>query len=129
MPKPAQFDNWPTGEKISYGPYMAVVERIVDGDTLYVFIDPGLNIYPYHSIRLADVDAPEMFSGDAIEREKGRQARAYLESLLPVGTQTILNTDHDRTTFGRYIGWLTRVSDGLVINDELAAWLIGQGFR
>src|SRR5215217_2269652 len=128
MPKPAQFDDWPTQGKIPYGPYMAVVERIVDGDTLYVFIDPGLNVYPYHSIRLADVDAPELFTGDSIERDKGRKARAYLEALLPVGTQIILNTDRDRTTFGRYIGWLTRVSDGLDVNGVLTDWLTEQGF-
>lgn len=128
MPKPAQFDNWPAGKEIPYGPYMASVERIVDGDTLYVFIDPGLNGYPYHSIRLGDVDAPELFTSDPIEREKGRKARAYLESLLPVGTHVILSTDRDRTTFGRYIGWLKRVSDGLDVNGVLTDWLTEQGF-
>ena len=127
MPKPAQFNDWPSSLEIPYGPYRAVVERIVDGDTLYVFIDPGFNQYPYHSIRLADVDAPEMFSGDAAEREKGRKARDYLAALVPVGTPVVLDTDRDRTSFARYIGWLMR-EDGMHINQVMTEWLTEQGF-
>jgi hypothetical protein len=35
MSKPAQFQNRPDGLEVPYGPYRAVIERVVDGDTAH----------------------------------------------------------------------------------------------
>lgn len=103
MPSPKQFANWPEVLAPSFGPYRAVVDRIVDGDTLYMLVDLGFNVYVYHSVRIMDIDAPELYTSDLIEREKGRASRAYLESVAPPETKCLIETDKDKRTFGRYV--------------------------
>lgn len=41
--------------------YKAKVERIVDADTIDVSIDCGFHIYTRKRLRLARIDAPEIF--------------------------------------------------------------------
>lgn len=36
MSKPSQFQGWPESLDVPYGPYRAVIERVVDGDTVHV---------------------------------------------------------------------------------------------
>ena len=75
MSKPSQFNDWPDSLDVKWE-YRAVIDRIVDGDTLYAYIDQGLNNYAYESIRLQDVNAPELFSGD--DRVAGGEDRGAL---------------------------------------------------
>jgi hypothetical protein len=35
MTKPTQFQGWPENLDVPYGPYRAVIERVVDGDTVH----------------------------------------------------------------------------------------------
>jgi endonuclease YncB( thermonuclease family) len=100
--KPSQFNDWPESLPVMYGPYRAVVDRVVDGDTVYMLISPGFNVYTYESIRIMGIDAPELYRGTEEERERGKAAKEYLESIAPVGTQCVIRTDKDRTSFGRY---------------------------
>ena len=100
--KPSQFESWPESLPIHYGPYRAVVDRVVDGDTLYMLISPGFNVYTYESIRVMGIDAPETNRGTEEEKEFGRSAREYLRQIAPPGTQCVIRTDKDRTSFGRY---------------------------
>jgi micrococcal nuclease len=122
LTKPAQFNDWPASIQPGYGPYRAVVERIVDGDTLYAFVDLGLNKYAYESVRLKDVNAPELFTSDPLERERGRLARAKLESVCPPGTKALMHTQKDAASFGRYVATLT-LADGTVVNAAMNDYL------
>jgi len=103
MSKPTQFQEWPEGLNVPYGPYRAVIERVVDGDTVHVGASLGFDEYAYRMIRLKDAYAPELFSGPPEERERGKAARDFLVGLLPVGTKCRLTTERDVTTFGRYV--------------------------
>ena len=40
--------------------YRAKVLRIIDGDTVVVCIDKGMNAFAVEKVRLAGIDAPEM---------------------------------------------------------------------
>ena len=111
MSKPAQFQDWPDGLDVPYGPYRAVIERVVDGDTVHVVASLGLDEYAYRMIRIKDAFAPELFSGPPQERERGKAARDFLAQLLPVGTRCRLTTERDTTTFGRYVAAL-QLEDG-----------------
>ena len=111
MPKPSAFAGWPDSLPVTYGPYRCVVERVVDGDTVHCLVSLGLDQYAYRSIRLAGVDSPELFSGPPEERERGRAAKAHLESMAPPGTKCLLRTEKDRRTFDRYVGSLL-LADG-----------------
>ena len=57
MSKPFQFQGWPESIEVPYGPYRAVIERVVDGDTVHVVVSLGLDEYEYRMIRLQGVDA------------------------------------------------------------------------
>jgi len=63
MSKPVQFQGWPESLSVPYGPYRAVIERIVDGDTVHVMVSLGMDEYAYRMIRIKDAFAPELFSG------------------------------------------------------------------
>lgn len=103
MSKPTQFQKWPDSLDVPYGPYRASIERVVDGDTVHVLLSLGLNEYAYRMIRIADINAPELFSGTKEERERGKAARDFLAALAPPGTKCRLTTRKDAATFGRYV--------------------------
>lgn len=103
MSKPAQFREWPESLDVPYGPYRAVIERVVDGDTVHVGVSLGLDEYAYRMIRIKDAFAPELFSGPPEERERGKAARDFLATLIPIGTKCRLTTERDASTFGRYV--------------------------
>ena len=78
MSKPVQFQEWPDSLSVPYGPYRAVIERVVDGDTVYVLASLGLDEYAYRMIRIRGANAPELFSGPPEERELGKASRDFL---------------------------------------------------
>ena len=111
MSKPVQFQEWPESLGVAYGPYRAVVERVVDGDTVHVRVSLGVDEYAYRMIRIRGVNAPEVFSGPSEGRERGKAARDFLTQLLPQGTRCRLATQRDTTTFGRYVAYI-ELEDG-----------------
>lgn len=123
MASPTQFNEWPSNLTPGYGPFRAVIERVVDGDTVYALISLGMEVYAYHSIRVFGIDSPELFASDPVERAKGRAARAYLESICPPGTKCLIRTNKDKTTFGRYVASLL-LSDGR----DVASEMVGAGY-
>ncbi len=125
MSKPAQFNDWPATIQPGYGPYRAVIERIVDGDTCYVFLDVGLNKYAYESVRLKDVNAPELFTRDEAEKVMGFAAKGHLVTICPVGTKALMHTFKDAQSFGRYVAVLT-LADGTDVNASMRIWLAAQ---
>ncbi len=92
MSKPSQFQGWPSSLDVPYGPYRAVIERVVDGDTVHVLLSLGVDEYAYRMIRIREAFAPELFSGPPEERERGKAARDFLTQLLPPGTKCRLTT-------------------------------------
>jgi len=121
------FDNWPASLPVPWGPYKASVSEVYDGDTLEMWISPGLDDYSYKDIRLADVHAPEVASKDPVEKANGLLAKAELQRLLPVGRQCRLRTEKvegaaEVKSFTRYVGWLT-TADGVDVNAAMVTWL------
>ncbi|MCK5580183.1 MAG: thermonuclease family protein [Candidatus Omnitrophica bacterium] len=56
--------------------YVAVVQRVVDGDTLVLNIDCGFGVWLEQRVRLKGIDTPEMTT------IKGKQAKQYVEQAL-----------------------------------------------
>lgn len=110
MRKPAEFVNFPAAlsAHAAYGPYRGVVRHVVDGDTLDVMLDLGLNDYCYRTLRLRGIDTPEL---NTVE---GREVRDYVRQLLPLGTYCVVSTFKDVTTFGRYVADV-RILDARVL--------------
>lgn len=76
--------------------YSAVVESIVDGDTLLVRIDLGFNVWVSQRIRLRDIDAPE------ISTAAGVQAKLFVEEKLK-GIPFVVIKTYKTDIYGRYV--------------------------
>lgn len=81
--------------------YKAVIERVIDGDTVDLLIDCGFNIIKKERIRFYGVDAWET-RGE--EREEGLKAKKFVQDLLPVGSEIVVVTGKQQGKFGRYLG-------------------------
>lgn len=95
----------------------AVVEYVIDGDTVDMTID-GVST----RVRLIGIDTPETKKPDAPVECFGPEATAFTQSLLPPGTEVFLERDVvARDDFGRLLGYVYRSSDGLFVNREIVA--------
>ncbi len=109
----------------------AVVEKVVDGDTLDV--KPGAGGETMR-IRLIGIDAPESVNpDDSKNTEAGREASAWLKGSLPKGTSVWLVKDvSDTDRYGRYLRYVW-VSDPNAANadpakDMLNALIVANGY-
>lgn len=83
--------------------YRAFCRHVVDGDTFDFLVDLGLHQYSYITVRLANVDTPEIFQPKSeYEREEGYKAKKLVEDTILDKPAKIITHRH-RTTFGRYI--------------------------
>lgn len=82
--------------------FRGVVAHVVDGDTIDVFVDLGFNSYQYVTVRLKDVNTPELVGVPVEIAERGRAAKAFVAQEV-LGKQVSMVTFKDRTTFGRYV--------------------------
>ncbi len=98
----------------------AVVDFVVDGDTIDVIIDGN-----EERVRLIGIDTPETKRPDFPVECYGPEASAFMEQLLPVGTRIRIERDIvNRDDFGRLLGYVYRADDGIFVNYEM----MRQGF-
>jgi micrococcal nuclease len=89
----------------------ATVERVVDGDTLATSVD---------RVRLIGIDTPESVDPRSPVECFGKEASAFMASLVPPGTRVRLVTDvepYDR--YDRLLAYVYRLDDGLFVNAEM----------
>jgi len=80
--------------------YRATVERVVDGDTVDLDIDLGLDVHAKERCRLYGIDTPEM-RGES--RPLGIEARDFLVEMV-LGREVVAQTIKDRRgKYGRYL--------------------------
>jgi len=97
-------------------PGEAVVQRVVDGDTIVVHI-AGRD----ERVRLIGVDTPESVDPRSPVQCYGKEASAFTAQLLPAGSVVRLERDVEaRDRFDRLLAYVYRVSDDLFVNLELA---------
>lgn len=79
--------------------YSAVVKRVIDGDTLDLTIDLGLETYRLIRVRLAHVNAPEK------NVAAGMEAKAYVEQwVADHGPEfRVVTTKDHKEKYGRYL--------------------------
>lgn len=81
------------------GPIPAVVEKVIDGDTLlvraHIWVGQDVSVL----VRIDGVDTPELSGRCEIERDKARDARGFV--IRKVGGRAVLLTDVRR---GKYAG-------------------------
>ena len=99
----------------------AVVEHVVDGDTIDVVVDGR-----EERVRLTGIDTPEVARDASGDRPAtvcecfGDEATAFVERLLPVGTPIRLERDVvGRDDYGRLLAYVYRAEDGIFVNYEI----------
>ncbi len=93
----------------------AVVERVVDGDTIVVEIAGDRE-----RVRLLGIDTPESVAENRPDQCYGEESSAYLSQLLPPGTDVTLIRDVEaRDQFDRLLAYVVRSSDQLFVNLDL----------
>ena len=105
--------------------YRMRVVRVIDGDSLIAFLDQGIHSYKIESLRVAGVNAPELFSGT--QREAGKAARDFVVAWVAEATDLAANpewpfeveTFKDRQTFGRYVALIIRADTYVSLADAL----------
>ena len=104
--------------------YKARVDRAVDGDTLDVDIDCGLNIHTKQRCRLYGIDTPETYGvkKNSEEYKQGMIAKEFVVSQLE-GKEVLIKTHKDKT--GKYGRYLVTVFLGEVDFNNL---LVEQGY-
>jgi endonuclease YncB( thermonuclease family) len=66
--------------------YVATVEKVIDGDTVWVEIDCGFDTVVREKIRLRGIDAPE------VTTVTGRQSKAFVQRRLKQGSMIVIRT-------------------------------------
>ena len=80
--------------------YRAIVEKIVDGDTVKVNIDLGFRTWIKANCRLYGINTPELNSIDEDERDRAKQATTYLSELITAGERYNI-ISHELDKYGR----------------------------
>jgi micrococcal nuclease len=62
--------------------YNAIVDRVVDGDTIDCTIDLGFHTWKKVRVRMEGINTPESRTRDLEEKELGLAAKARLEEIL-----------------------------------------------
>ena len=62
--------------------YHAIVDRVVDGDTIDVTIDLGFHAHIKTRVRMEGMNAPESRTRNLEEKERGLAAKARLQEIL-----------------------------------------------
>lgn len=94
--------------------YSASVVKVVDGDTIWLDIDLGFEVRQRHSVRLADINAPEHGTPE------GDAATAWLIARLTNINKVLITTIKDRREkYGRYLVvlWIGTTN----VNEEMVA--------
>ena len=95
----------------------AVVERVVDGDTIIARIGERSE-----TVRLIGLDAPESVAPTRPVQCYGKEASGFLEAVLPAETEiTLLRDVEARDIYDRLLGYVVRSHDGLFVNLEMVA--------
>ena len=76
--------------------YPAAVERVVDGDTLWVWLNLGFGDLTRQNLRLRGIDAPEMST------PKGKLCRGFVTDTLAACVRIVVSTSRP-DKYGRYL--------------------------
>ena len=107
--------------------YQYGIERvieIIDGDTLKVVISLGFDIYLEKSLRLVDINAPEVRSLNEEVKLYGLRAKQKLEEYVNVGDgRLIVSTmkPNPNDVFGRVLGSLYKEGQPLTASEFMLA--------
>lgn len=99
--------------------YEAKCVRVVDGDSIDILLDLGVNVFKKVRVRLYGVDTPETFGvkRSSQEYKNGMESKAFTKSFV-TNKKLVVHTIKDKT--GKYGRLLAEIYvDDVCLNDEL----------
>ena len=84
--------------------YKAVVDRVVDGDTIDVTIDLGFSVWKKMRVRMEGINTPESRTRDLEEKKRGLAAKHFLKDLLANHKNHFILHSHGVGKYGRCLG-------------------------
>jgi len=103
--------------------YSARCIRVIDGDTLRLAVNLGLDITINITVRLKGIQAPER-KGDTLAA--GNSARDYLEMLVKETPLRVETFKDRKEKYGRYLAMIWIVADDMTANVNEKMILAGQ---
>lgn len=91
--------------------YYTKIDKVVDGDTVDVFIDLGFSVWHKERIRLSGIDTAEK------NTPLGKALKAFLVTNLEGKTVKLQVSKPDK--YGRYLGTVFLKDSTVSINDQL----------
>lgn len=101
--------------------YFATVVRVIDGDTIDVDLDYGDRLRQIRRLRLSHIDAYEKSTA------KGKEALAYVQSVLPVGVEVVVTTTKP-DKYGRQLA-VVQLPGGSDLASELLARELAKAYE
>jgi len=102
--------------------YLALCERVVDGDTIDVRIDLGFDVSVKKRVRLLGINTPETYGTKkgSVEWQKGMDAKWFVTDLIE-GKKIWVKTHLDKTgKYGRVLAQIYHAGlDAKSLNDLL----------
>jgi len=99
--------------------YFTKIEKVVDGDTVDVFIDLGFKVWRSERIRLVGVDTAEK------NTPYGKATKEYLTQLLAGKIVKLEVFKPDK--YGRYLGKIY-INSEISINDQMVSTGMAKGY-
>lgn len=107
--------------------YRANVLKVIDGDTVDVWLDLGCYSYQYRRLRLKDItthrseyfDTDELRRGTDEEKQRGRDARDRMIYLLSLGDVYVKTMMDAEGKYGRLLAHLYVVEDAEHVIDVI----------
>jgi len=94
------------------------INKVIDGDTVDLDIDLGFDITIKQRVRLKGINAAETRTLDLEEKNKGIQARLWLEKELSKSGEWIIETTKE-DKYGRMLGTLYLVGEPVTVNERM----------
>ncbi len=101
--------------------YAAKLDRVVDGDTVWLFVDLGFNVTVHLDFRLNGINAPELHGPT---QAAGQASKTALEALLVGAAIEIKSTKSEK--YGRWLASIIAIANGKRVDVNQA--MIEQGF-
>lgn len=83
--------------------YKAIVDRVVDGDTIDVTIDLGFKTWKKVRVRMEGINTPESRTRDLEEKKRGLAAKSRLQEILDYNSNKCVLKVSGVGKFGRAI--------------------------
>lgn len=101
--------------------YNVTVLRVVDGDTLEVYVDLGFKIFKKVTVRLYGIDTPEIRTRDLEEKKAGKIATNRVKQLIESNNHKAVIHSKGIDKYGRCLGVIfVNVKDKLInVNETL----------